>query len=128
VIVYRGPSSKDFLDESHELVASVDLSSDMEPWTSSKTVRVNVSKDAHQRFSVVTIIINDTDILALNQGLVKGLQREANEGGAAKKTVAKLQAALKDIAEWALLADVDEAGVIPKIQACAEAALEAKAD
>lgn len=85
--IYRGPKSQNFEhtysetikmagDENHKFVDKVDLSNDTGSWSGEKSIAVNVTKEGSERRAVVHIVIEEADIIALHQGLMKGLQRK----------------------------------------------------
>lgn len=89
--VYRGPSSKGFLDELTERVASVDLSKDTGPWTEEKRVTVNISKtQATERKADAYIQFEPEDILALYNGLIAGLIRENTKAKGLHEALAEI--------------------------------------
>jgi hypothetical protein len=53
--IYRGPSTKEFEDPSHEEVAAFNLNSDTEDWHESLTLRANVTKDGTERRAVAHV-------------------------------------------------------------------------
>lgn len=77
--IYRGPRSKDFEDDSHILVDSRDLSENDKPWSKNCKFEVNVSKESNERHSVVNLVIEEGDILALHKGLLRGIYAKAKK-------------------------------------------------
>ncbi len=77
--IYRGPLSKDFEDDSHLLVDSRDLSKNNNPWSKSCKFDFNVSKEGHERHSVVNLVLEEQDILALHKGLLQGIYDKATK-------------------------------------------------
>jgi hypothetical protein len=82
--IFRGPESQPFEYTNtpqvrvfngvgHEGVDDVDLSLATEPWSGVAVVKARISKDAKERKSVIHIVLEDNDIIALHQGLVRGL-------------------------------------------------------
>jgi hypothetical protein len=63
MIVYRGPSTKEFYDDSHEIVDVKKLADSLKPWHSTAKVAVNLSKDGIERQAVGTIEFDPNDIL-----------------------------------------------------------------
>jgi hypothetical protein len=101
--VYRGPESKDFLDDSRELVDTKDLSKEKHPWTGLKNFRVNLSKESTERQSIGHIVINAEEITTLHQGLVAGLLEKSNRCEIYEEQVKLLKKALSDIKHRALV-------------------------
>lgn len=75
--IYRGPSSKDLSDDSHEQVDEQDLSNSKEKWVGSKKFKVNITKNILARQSVAHVELMDKDILSLHQGLISGIYDKA---------------------------------------------------
>jgi hypothetical protein len=71
--IYRGPSTKPFYDESHQLVAEISVLNDNEPWTGTKILKANVSKEAVERQAVVNIAVDEKEILHLHKVLLESL-------------------------------------------------------
>jgi hypothetical protein len=75
--VFRGPSSTDSLDSSHELVSEVDANQLTECVSSKARIRFNITKDGADRRAVCTAELDDADILALFEGVLarfRGMQ------------------------------------------------------
>ncbi|KUY86209.1 hypothetical protein [Burkholderia sp. RF4-BP95] len=69
--VYRGPSSKDFGDDTHQLVSSNELSKDMKPWSGHYMTSANLTKGvAPERQSIAHIGLSEADVLALYRALI----------------------------------------------------------
>lgn len=85
--VYRGPNSSELYDdykfriinEGHEIVDNIDLSKDSDLWVGEKTIRINITKSPDLRKAVAHIILNENDVVALYQGLMKGLLKDLQE-------------------------------------------------
>lgn len=77
--VYRGPSSKEFNDDSHEKVDDQDLTCFDRKWTGTLRFRVNVTKDISERQAVAHVELNDSEILSLHKGLVDGLYEKSKK-------------------------------------------------
>lgn len=104
--IYKGPSTKDFGDDQHELVDRKDLS-DTTPWTESKLITANMTKDHIERQSIAHILIDENDVLALHQGLVKGLMREAKSADELRRKVNSLTDALTEVRKVARLRNMN---------------------
>ncbi len=69
--VYRGPNSKDFGDDTHQLVSSNELSKDMKPWSGHYITSANLTKEvAPERQSIAHIGLSEADVLALYRALI----------------------------------------------------------
>ena len=87
--VYRGPSSKSFSDNSHELVSRVLPDQLEEGIRSNALMQFNITKEAVERQAVCTAQFEDGDLIPMVAGLlsrVKGNQ----------ECLAKIRAAMKD--------------------------------
>jgi len=126
--IYRGPKSKDFGDNSHELVDTKDLSSDTERWTVSKIVETNITKDGIERQAVTNIVLEEGDVVALYQGLIKGWQEKIGTFDALTKEALEQKQALNQIYRIVRLRNPKEADaeVITKIMSIAESVLNEK--
>ena len=85
--IYRGPKGKKFRyantelvkiagDEYHQFVDSVDLSDHISSQSGETYVAVNITKEGDERQSVVHIVFEEADVIALHQELMKGLQKK----------------------------------------------------
>jgi hypothetical protein len=126
--IYRGPSSKDFVDgPPHEHVDTKDLSSESQPWTGTKRVRVEITKVPVERQAVAHLVFEEADILALHQGLIKGWQEKLQGLEVLNKEISSLREALKSIHSNTNFARLGNDGaVISEIKAIAESALKKK--
>ncbi|WPG36733.1 hypothetical protein [Variovorax sp. EBFNA2] len=71
--VYRGPKSKPFYDDTHELVSTI-TSKQLEAGVKSGAlIRFNVTKDGPERQSVCTARFEDADLMPMINGLVAHL-------------------------------------------------------
>lgn len=69
--VYRGPSSKDFSDDTHQLVSNNELSKDMKPWSGHYMTSANLTKEvAPERQAIAHIGLSESDVLALYRALI----------------------------------------------------------
>ena len=122
--IYRGPSQKNFADDTHQKVAEVDLSGEVDPWLEYKTIKANITKDGYERKAVTHIQLGEDDILALHRGLIDGLKQHAKLYKSTQAREEALRSALADIQRYALLAShIGEAEAVAKIKARAEQAL-----
>jgi hypothetical protein len=125
--IYRGPSQKDFSDDTHQKVSEVDLSADYSPWTERRLFRGNITKDGFERKAVTHVELGEADIIALHRGLVEGLQRQAEQTKTLQLSVKSLREALEEIQRIILLASHHgEAEAIAKIKTRTERALNPK--
>jgi hypothetical protein len=77
--IYRGPSSKPFSDESHELVYTTDLAKVTKLWHDSVVFQANITKEPVERQSLAHVVLNSEDVLTLHSTLITGLlARSAN--------------------------------------------------
>ena len=77
--IYRGPSSKPFTDESHELVSTTDLAKVTKLWHDSIVFQANITKEPIERQSLAHVVLNSADVLTLHSTLLTGLlARSAN--------------------------------------------------
>jgi hypothetical protein len=72
--VYRGPSSKPFYDDTHELVSLVSPQQLEEGIRSKALIRFNITKDGYERQAVCTAQFEDVDIVPMIDGLVSRLK------------------------------------------------------
>lgn len=77
--IWRGPSSKPFYDDSQRMVASVELSEVVPAWHSTVRVKVNITKDGHERRAVAHVEFTKEDALALHQSFMQGLLERSSE-------------------------------------------------
>lgn len=74
--VYRGPSSKQFHNESHELVAEIPPTK-LEEWVrTSALFQFNISKESNQRQAVCTAKFEEADMIPMIQGLLARLSAQ----------------------------------------------------
>jgi len=71
--VYRGPSSKPFVDDTHELVSRVEPDLLERGIRSKALIRFNITKDGHERQAVCTAQFEDEDIIPMISGLLSRL-------------------------------------------------------
>ena len=76
--VYRGPSSKPFIDDTHELVSRVTPEQLEEGIRSKALIRFNVTKEGLERQSVCTAQFEDGDIIPMISGLLARLNANQN--------------------------------------------------
>lgn len=74
--IYKGPSTKDYSDSSHELVDTRDLSKSVVPWVDSIRYQFNVTKNSNERQSVATIVFDAEDIEGLYRALLIGREHK----------------------------------------------------
>lgn len=72
--VFRGPSSKNFMDDTHELVSKVTPQELEKSITSGANIRFNINKDAIERKAVCTVQFEDEDIVPMISGLLSKLK------------------------------------------------------
>lgn len=122
--IYRGPSQKDFSDDTHQKVSEVDLSKENSPWVEKRRFRGNITKDGYARRAVTHVELEAEDIIALHQGLVEGLKQESSQSKALQMSVSSLRKALEEIHRIAVLAPHQgEAEAVEEIKARADRAL-----
>jgi hypothetical protein len=127
--IYRGPSTKDLSDDTHELVAQKDLTPDSAPWHARTRVRVNISKDAHERQAVAHIEFEPADVFALEKSLWEGLKKRSDELDVIKQELATLRSAMKEICNIAILGDLSgDPNAITKVRSKAKSALGIKSE
>lgn len=125
--IFRGPSTKDLSDDSHEEVASINLSEVLPPWDSAVHVRANITKDAIERQAVAHVEFTRDDLLALHGRFVEGLITRADEYDGAYKRVIELTVALMRISHYR--SDVnsrDALGLVQEMIDIAEKALKSE--
>jgi hypothetical protein len=71
--VYRGPSSKPFTDDTHELVSRVPPEQLEEGIRSKALIRFNITKEGNERQAVCTAQFEDGDIIPMISGLLARL-------------------------------------------------------
>lgn len=77
--IFRGPSSKAFSDDSHELVATTDIGAATQIWHDAVLLRANITKEMNERQAVAHIQLDASDVLSLHSKLLTGLlSRSAN--------------------------------------------------
>lgn len=104
--IFRGPISRDFPDDSYELVDTHDFSKEESAWVKNKTILLNISKEANERQSAAQLILEENDILALHHGLILGLREQTMQCEKIKKQISILTKALSDISMIASLANL----------------------
>lgn len=99
--IYRGPAGQKFeyanspnvklaLGVEHELVDEFDLSVHNENWHGTRVIRAKIDKNSFKRSSVVHILIDETDIIALHQGLMEGLRQKRQHAEEASRELSAL--------------------------------------
>ena len=68
--VYRGPSSKHFSDDTHELVSRVQPQELEDGIRSNALIRFNITKDGTERQAVCTAQFEDADVIPMISGLL----------------------------------------------------------
>jgi hypothetical protein len=76
--VYRGPSSKPFIDDTHELVSRVPAEQLEEGIRSKALIRFNITKEGYERQAVCTAQFEDGDIIPMISGLLARLNANQN--------------------------------------------------
>ena len=104
--VYRGPSTKEIWDDSHEIVDRKDLSKGLGPWTDTTSIKVNITKDISERQAIAHIEFAEADVLGLYQAMVQGWKEEAQALKEMRKEVHFLRQALREIHEKASYAEI----------------------
>ena len=104
--IFRGPVSRDFPDDSYELVDTHDFSKEKNAWVKNKNILLNISKEANERQSAAQLILEEDDILALHQGLILGLREQAMQCEKNKNKISILVKALNEISVTATLANL----------------------
>lgn len=78
--IYRGPSSKDFNDDTHQLVESRDLSETIQPWTVQYIFRANLTKETFaERHSEAHVMLSEQDVVAMYQALISEKLKKFDE-------------------------------------------------
>ena len=100
--VYRGPNSKDFQDDTHQLVSSNELSEGMRPWSGHYWTEANVTKEIDpRRQSVAHVGLSEADVLALHRALIEEKLRQFDElqaeNGRFRKKTMKLETKIIDL-------------------------------
>lgn len=85
--IFRGPSSKPYWDESHELVARVGPSDLQNGIRSNALIRFNITKDGSERLAVCTARFDDEDIVPMISGLLARLERQQSWLKAVKESL-----------------------------------------
>jgi ribosome-associated translation inhibitor RaiA len=95
--IFRGPSEKDFSDDTHQLVSEPDLKL-IQDWRKRVgSIRANVSKEPHERQAVVHLVFNPDDVLALQASLVHSLVADSKHRDVLEEKIQKLQQVLRQI-------------------------------
>ena len=94
--IYRGPSSKEFSDDLHELVDTKDLGG-IAPWVGSFCFPVNITKDPSERQAVAHLDIQEADVLNLYQAMIKGWEQRVQTHDLLDREVRALREALSQI-------------------------------
>ncbi|MBQ5964297.1 hypothetical protein [Massilia sp. ZL223] len=85
--IFRGPSSKPFLDDSHELVSRV-KPHDLEKGVRDKAlIKFNITKDGLERQAICTAQFEDDDLIPMINGLVARLSGQQDALKEIKKTI-----------------------------------------
>lgn len=87
--VYRGPSSKPFYDDTHELVSHVTPEQLEEGIRSKALIRFNITKDGYERQAVCTAQFEDGDIIPMIGGLLARLNTN-------QECIQKIRSAMDD--------------------------------
>lgn len=93
--VFRGPKTKDYSDEAHKLVDTLEIA-DRKPWSTFTDLHVNITKEPNERESVATLRLTESDVDNLYQSLTKGRENQAKE-------ILKMRLALENIKRTALV-------------------------
>ncbi len=87
--IYRGPKTKPFIDDTHELVAKVSPE-ELEKGVREKArMAFNISKDGVYREAVCTAIFEDSDLVPVANGLLARLALQ-------QTTITKIQKIVSD--------------------------------
>jgi hypothetical protein len=122
--IWRGPSAKEFHDQSHEKVASVDLSKVVPSRHSTVVVKANITKDGYERQAVAHVEFSKDDPLALHTSILEGLFDRSAELDAAKQRISKLEGVLQEVAHISFMAQLDEPSpTLEKTDAAVQSAL-----
>jgi hypothetical protein len=100
--MFSGPSTVEFQysftpgvkmsgGQGHECVDAINLSDQPRVWSGEIRIQVNLNKEHELRQSVGHIILNEDDVIALYQGLMKGLQEKQCLAEEAAQVIAKLK-------------------------------------
>ena len=116
--IYRGPRTKDFSDDSHELVDTKNLA-EISPWHASIRVAVNLSKEPLDRQAIGHIEFEPEDVLSLLATLIEGLRQRSAELDQAQELLGSFRSAILDIR---FEASQDDPGRLKKIHEIADAA------
>jgi hypothetical protein len=88
--VFRGPKTKPFYSDTHELVAKVAPKSvETSISTDSARIQFNVTKDGFDRQSVCTLVLDDEDLIAMLRGLLIRFERQQNALAKVRVTLGK---------------------------------------
>ncbi|MDP1773425.1 MAG: hypothetical protein Q8L15_14205 [Methylobacter sp.] len=94
--IYRGPKTKplcsgDSIDDSHDLVDTIDLSKDSKAWEAKKIIKVNLTKKPDsERESVAHICLEEADVIALHQELLLSLRERASKKNDLEEALKKI--------------------------------------
>jgi hypothetical protein len=69
--VFRGPSTKDFGDDTHQLVEERDLSKDVKPWSDNYVFQANLTKEPlAERQAVAHVTLSEDDVIGIHRALM----------------------------------------------------------
>lgn len=93
--IFRGPSTKDFGDDTHQLVEERDLSSDIKPWSDNYVFQANLTKEAFaERQAIAHVKLSEDDVIAMHRALMDEKLRQYN---AARDKIKTLETQLMQI-------------------------------
>lgn len=97
--MYRGPRDKDFQDDSHKRVHTEDLSARKWSWHTGVWIGAfNLSKDPREWQVVGHLHLERKEVLALHEGLIRGLLERSERLDAVEKSLVTMRDALWQIA------------------------------
>ena len=87
--VYRGPSTKAFEDDSHELVSSITPEELQQSISEGSYIRFNITKEANERQAVCTAHFENKDIIPMINGIISKLFTQQSALTEVKKILKK---------------------------------------
>ena len=105
--IFRGPSTKPFNDDSHELVSEIEAGKSATFVKDSVILVANITKQPEERQAVAHVQLDAVDLLALHRRLITGLEAKSNELDKLTLRTRKVSQALYELYERLNGADPD---------------------
>lgn len=100
--VFRGPKTKPFYSDTHELVANVPAKNVEASISADSTIQFNITKDGIDRQAICTLMLEDEDLISMMRGLLARFEKQQNALTKVRATLGKTlpdEAKLKEISK-----------------------------